>query len=1124
MMTEPTPAANSSTDITEKPAAAEPTPPFPALERVPTWPLKADVVLLGLLLVLSFFLASFTAANSDLWTHLATGKRISEGKFEFGVDPYSWATEAFNDKPAVYWVHHSWLYSWLVFQLYSLVGGAGLVIGKAILFTAAIALLSRVGWNESNRWFLLIFLVMAALAASSRVLMQPIVVSLFFVSVTLFVLDRVGVFALQRGDGPRPSESEVRWLWCLPPMFALWANLDNWFILGPLLLVLAWAAAGLAKWFPTGNPVPGKTLGLVLGASVLACLLNPHHVRVFQLPPELAYLVLVLSDPTGMSLPDAMVASGRTLKEMSRIEPNSLWTVSSLSPTYWQNPNLGMHVAGIAFYPLLVLGLVAFTLVALVKPQPHAPTLHVARFLVWLFFGVMALALYQLIPFFVLVAAPLTAMTMGEFLQWQQVSNATTAARRDRGLNLARLVSIPFLLLLLYLAWPGWLHGSAGRNEFSSPRRVAWNMRPDASLQHAAESLQALQERGECGNVFNTSRELGNYFPWFAPEVKYYLDTRLSLYPGQASVYDKARKALLDPRKPAEDWQMLFAARKVDQVAIVNFMTRDPQETQKNLLRWWLDTDHWRQRFADNRTLIFSWAGLNESWPFNTAENDLNAQAFGPLAPDKRPPHTGTPPPQPPNLTTLYLDGVQPTPAQVGEGNLWQARYMLNNEQMTKYFRSCSALFMLTAQSDLASVTGGTAVVSFDFQYLFGRHVAPLDFGPPAMPILMVRGAREAVAENPLDPDSHLALLVANETLRVFQEDNWIHFQRSARSYHPSFLRDRLRNTQLLASAHTLTQLQPDNPEHHERLADLFLRQNLLDLAVEHLQLALKGYELRLASGKIATKSAKEREAVLKQYHDEKVAPLSNSVKLRLKHFNEISDRLSPLEKVNHALNKPFQEFTDKGKQQSALGLGKKALDLLLAIDPNSLSKEEQVGYLRFHFDLLLAMGRIDVVAENLQREEVRNALPSLYQLLTAAALGNYAGCDEAFPVIETELQEGIKHLAKEVNFRRTLCLPSMVVGPVPQSINTLAVALLLQTALPLNQMNEALDRQAKLDNDLYNLKTLRGILALEAGNTKQARTIFQAVLHEAGNERGFSDRPIAQRYLELLNSAGTGK
>src|SRR5258708_5654073 len=124
MTTEPAPADSASTQIAEQAAVAPiPAPPTPIeISASPAaetpagepassaWIATADFALLGLLLVLSFFLASFAATNSDNWLHLATGKAISDGSFTFGVDPFSWATEASGEKPAVYWVHHSWLY------------------------------------------------------------------------------------------------------------------------------------------------------------------------------------------------------------------------------------------------------------------------------------------------------------------------------------------------------------------------------------------------------------------------------------------------------------------------------------------------------------------------------------------------------------------------------------------------------------------------------------------------------------------------------------------------------------------------------------------------------------------------------------------------------------------------------------------------------------------------------------------------------------------------------------------------------------------------------------------------------------------------------------------------------
>jgi hypothetical protein len=90
---------------------------------------------------------------------------------------------------------------------------------KALLCTIAVGLLSRIGWNENNRWFVLVTLVTAALAVSPRLALQPVVISFLFLAITLFVLDRVGFFAHARADGKAPCP---RSLWALPPLFALW--------------------------------------------------------------------------------------------------------------------------------------------------------------------------------------------------------------------------------------------------------------------------------------------------------------------------------------------------------------------------------------------------------------------------------------------------------------------------------------------------------------------------------------------------------------------------------------------------------------------------------------------------------------------------------------------------------------------------------------------------------------------------------------------------------------------------------------------------------------------------------------------------------------------------------------
>src|SRR5205085_12340755 len=106
-----------------------------------------------------------------------------------------------------------------------------------------------------------------------------------------------------------------RSLWLLPPLFALWVNLDSWFLLGPLTIALFVLGEGLQRSL-SGPRKEGlkrlKSLALVLAVGLAACLLNPYGVRALALPPELAYLVVRVTGP----LPAEWVAAGTTLEQI----------------------------------------------------------------------------------------------------------------------------------------------------------------------------------------------------------------------------------------------------------------------------------------------------------------------------------------------------------------------------------------------------------------------------------------------------------------------------------------------------------------------------------------------------------------------------------------------------------------------------------------------------------------------------------------------------------------------------------------------------------------------------------------------------------------------------------------
>ena len=275
-----------------------------------------------MLLVLTFLVSSFAAANSDVWLHLASGRLIAQGEWTVGVDPFTFASEATATRPAIVWVQHSWLFSLLFYWLYNLVGGGGLVFLKALAVVALAWCLLQIPGGKRFRLMSIIYVGLAVLAISPQLILRPMTLSFLFYAITLLTCYRAGVL------GNVPPNPRI--LWRLPLLFLLWANLDVWFIMGPLTLALLWVGMGMGYLLGIPATFPGKTLGAVLGVGLLACVVNPHHVQVFMLPPELGNLIVRRID-----LPDFLGAGGRALLNLQSMDSDYYPLTSPFFGTYF---------------------------------------------------------------------------------------------------------------------------------------------------------------------------------------------------------------------------------------------------------------------------------------------------------------------------------------------------------------------------------------------------------------------------------------------------------------------------------------------------------------------------------------------------------------------------------------------------------------------------------------------------------------------------------------------------------------------------------------------------------------------------------------------------------------------
>src|SRR5262249_24952612 len=161
-----------------------------------------------------------------------------------------------------------------------------------------------------------------------------------------------------------------------PPLFALWVNLDGWFVLGPLTVAVylagtALRAATLKPDAPDRPPV--RPLAIVLVVGLLACLLTPHLHRAFVLPRELP--VLLANVP-----PESVASGGVAIQAAAKELPQLPGWPSPFNQIYWSRTDVGLNVAGLAYFLLLLVSAASFALPVLAPAHPARAGGAAARF------------------------------------------------------------------------------------------------------------------------------------------------------------------------------------------------------------------------------------------------------------------------------------------------------------------------------------------------------------------------------------------------------------------------------------------------------------------------------------------------------------------------------------------------------------------------------------------------------------------------------------------------------------------------------------------------------------------------------------------------------------------------
>jgi len=247
--------------------------------------IRRQAILAVLYLLPAFWILQPIVSDPDIWWHLQTGKWIVEHGTLPATDPFS----AYGDgKP---WVAYSWLFEVGMYALVRIFGESGISLYTLVTVWLTMLMLHRIIGKQCPH-----FLPACVLLATSVIALAPLytprpwLLTILFFAVTLEV-----VLSLREGE-------QSRWVWLLPAIYILWANVHIQFIYGLGLLGLACLAPlvdRVAQPFCYVQPsmVWGsrnwkKLVGLT-ALCALATFLTPNHIRLYS-------IVVELSAQTGM--------------------------------------------------------------------------------------------------------------------------------------------------------------------------------------------------------------------------------------------------------------------------------------------------------------------------------------------------------------------------------------------------------------------------------------------------------------------------------------------------------------------------------------------------------------------------------------------------------------------------------------------------------------------------------------------------------------------------------------------------------------------------------------------------------------------------------------------------------
>jgi tetratricopeptide (TPR) repeat protein len=612
----------TATDVAPAAETQDEPPPEPwTAERVLEMNAYYDVYVKWAALILVFMVSCNYITDSHLWVHLKTGQLILDQGAPVTADVFSYT------EPGRPWVNVPWLFQAAQAAIYRLIYGlvpvnpadttanrasaenfgvSALVVLTALMRLLTAWLLFKIRHAGPGVWWSAICITLALGVSVHPVfgfVMGGIAGPGFVTSATwgllllaleMWLLFRA--FSLGRGGA----------LWLLVPVFLLWANLDESFLVGLVLL----AAAAVGAWLDRSGTASISTAKERTSGGELAAL-YPAETGSRPTRAVTAFIILACCAAVSLANPFTYRAFVAALSPFTHwFQPaGTITTVDQLSffsPEI--RPQLGTDWYKLPAYYLVVVavGLASFVL--------NLRRFAWSRFLTFAAMAGLWALLMHLNGAFAVVFAAVVAPNGQEWYQDRFGTEGRMERRWSAWSTGGRLVTLTLIFLLMSKDITGWAN--------TQPEvQFGLGFNQDDFPLEAAEFLNNHNEIQ--GNILNTSLRQGDVLIWKAGQKrKVYIDGRSRVYPHELlEQWRETRNALRDDQ--VAKWKPLLDKYGI---SVIMIETGTAPMTYRRLMK----SPNWVPFYDDGRIVMFGRADAPQSDLafFNANRLDPELRAF----------------------------------------------------------------------------------------------------------------------------------------------------------------------------------------------------------------------------------------------------------------------------------------------------------------------------------------------------------------------------------------------------------------------------------------------------------------------------------------------------------------